>query len=336
MAQQGTLFPELKTGSTALSPYAVENAPLRLWTFKTGEQDIARALRTAGMDWEVETRPMYYKDEGGNEHLADEMAIVRQDGEWGPRQLGSATDRYRPVQNMEAARLFEPLLDTGKFKVDAAGVTTSNRVWVSIRSNEEHDITGRGDQVVSRLLGHWKHDGGAAVTFQYLPMRIICSNMIQRLVNSDDRRSGITVRHYGDVPGAMGRVRELFDYLAKYEAEDVQAMMRLAKKPIRDVDAYFQSLIERPVESEYDTNTGYLRAVNRRDGVIADMHKRYDNPIGGPNVYDHNTYWAAYNAVTETVDHSLGVKGKRDYMDYAVFGVGSRMRGLAFENALAA
>jgi phage/plasmid-like protein (TIGR03299 family) len=331
---QGDLFDEKGGAAVAedITP-GVEHRPgLGLWNFKEGERDVLRALRTTKMDWDVEKRPLYYRDENKNEVVANDQAIVRIADNV---QLGCASERYKCVQNTEAARLFEPLLETGKFTIDQAGVTTSNRVWITIRSDQEFDITGKGDQVVSRLIGSWKHDGGASVQFQYLPKRVVCSNMIQRMLDTTVR-GGVAVRHYGNVGDAMNGVRGVFEMLRECEGEDIKAMMQLYKKPVTDIDSYFKGLLEKPDAAKYTSEASYKRAKTVYENILADMHRRYTGGMG-LDLCARGNYWAAYGAVTETIDHYLGVTGKRkDYIDYAVFGQGARMRATAFDRAVAA
>lgn len=46
------------------------------------------------------------------------------------------------------------------------------------------------------------------------------------------------------------------------------------------------------------------------------------------------TYWGAYNAVADWVDHTRGVRGEDTRLDSAWFGSGMVMKRRAFEFAL--
>jgi phage/plasmid-like protein (TIGR03299 family) len=314
-------------------PESIYHPARRLWTFPRGETDVGRALAAAHMDWEVEKREMHYFDNDGQRVIAQERAVVRKDT---CEQLGAATDRYQCIQNAEAARLFEPLLENGGYRISAVGITASRRIWLTAKATRDFDITGRGDRVTSQLMGHWRHDGGAAISFQYLPVRVVCSNMVQRALNAEGH-NGLYVRHYGNIAVSLNAVRGIFNRLEKIEAEDVGLMMRLARKPIHgDVTEFFRSVVVPPARPDYKNERTFERAMAAHQKILADMRQRYEGGLG-LDVCDRNNYWAVLNAVTETVDHYLGgLSKRRDYVDYTVFGDGARIRAAAFETALAA
>ena len=304
----------------------------RMWQFPEGATDVNAALRAAGLDWEVEKRPVYYHDVNGGEVISRNQAVVRVDDD---RQFGIVTDRYSCIQNRDAARLFEPLLDSGKFKIDSMGITKTDRVWVSAEAKTSHDITGKGDKVTSRIIGHWRHSD-AAVHFQYLAKRVVCSNVVDGLAYREGNR-GLTICHHGNVAVTMNTTMNIIDMMVRFESENIAAMKLLAGKTLagKNEKEFFESVVPPVNQDDYKDAAAFNRAWQKRNNLVLEMQARYACGIGA-EVCDRGNYWAAYNAVTETIDHHLAVAKKRDYINYSVFGPGAELRAEAFAKAMAA
>jgi hypothetical protein len=65
------------------------------------------AFELAGLDWEVDTKPLFT---GDGEKVSHRAAYRVSDG----RILGIVGKRWTPLQNRDAFEIFEPLVDAGE------------------------------------------------------------------------------------------------------------------------------------------------------------------------------------------------------------------------------
>ena len=114
-------------------------------------------------------------------------------------------------------------------------------------------------------------------------------------------------------------------------ADLVATLKLLARTRALDMDAYFGKLVPEPDGKDL-TGDGYARAVRRRERILAEIRRRHDDAMGSETL-ERGTLWAAYNAVTETVDHYLAAGARSDRAEYAWFGGGSELRIAALAEA---
>ena len=111
------------------------------------------AFKMAGLDWEVQTEPLFRGD--GSEVKA--QASVRQSDN---RVLGVVGPRWTPLQNRDAFEVFEPLVDSGDLKLHTAGsLREGERVWVLCQLNLDNSEIVKGDEVSKFALLSNGHDG---------------------------------------------------------------------------------------------------------------------------------------------------------------------------------
>src|SRR4051812_11627885 len=70
------------------------------------------AIRIAGLDWTVETVPLYHTAaDGGYTEIAGQFGVRRSDT---GAIMGVVGDRYNPLQNRDQFDWFKPFLDSGE------------------------------------------------------------------------------------------------------------------------------------------------------------------------------------------------------------------------------
>lgn len=131
------------------------------------------AITAAGLDWEVELRPLFL----GDGTPADAYVVTRDiDGQ----QYGIVTDKYVPLQNEEAFRFFDGLVADGSAKYDTAGSLDNGRtIWMTAQPKDGAWSLGGGrDQVTTYLLLTNSHSGRRAVRAAVTPIRVVCMNTL--------------------------------------------------------------------------------------------------------------------------------------------------------------
>ena len=86
------------------------------------------AMKAAGLDWEVEMKPVYL--EGGIE-IPNKKATVRKDtGE----VFGVFTDRYTPLQNSTFGDFMDAVVNVGEANYHTAGsILGGRKVWALVK-----------------------------------------------------------------------------------------------------------------------------------------------------------------------------------------------------------
>jgi phage/plasmid-like protein (TIGR03299 family) len=162
------------------------------------------------------------------------------------------------------------------------------------------------DFLHSRTRQTADNDGSSKFTFLVTPVRIVCANTQAAALGAAKASWGI--RHTGGAHTAIAEARHALKlswrYVAAFEAEAA----RLYAQPMDDDQMWlFANTL---VDVEGAQTPTIARNRERRAGGIVTLWRSSPTiaPIGG-------TRWAAYNAVTEYVDHVAPVRGARDLND---------------------
>lgn len=97
------------------------------------------------------------------------------------RVLGVVGKDYHPVQNVDAFRWFDFLLESGQSTLEAGGsLREGQRVWVLAKMAGAAGEVVRGDRIDSYLLLSNSHSGDMGVWLVFTPIRVVCMNTSPR------------------------------------------------------------------------------------------------------------------------------------------------------------
>jgi phage/plasmid-like protein (TIGR03299 family) len=256
--------------------------------------DWQRACTKAGLDWEVESIPLVTAD---TQAKVSHVGIRRKsDG----RVLGVVGPRYAALQNREAFRWFQPVLDSGEAALHTAGsLRQGSRVWVLARLNRDPVVIAPGDEVEKFILLSHGHDGSLAVRVGFTPVRVVCANTLA-MAHGSDASKLIRVKHTRDVLENLANVREVMD-LANQQFEATAEQYRLlARKAISQAD--LREYVKKVLRIEGEAKPS-ARVMNIIDTITGLMEAGRGNDL--PSV--RGTFWAGYNAVTDYLSHHHGL-----------------------------
>jgi len=164
----------------------------------------SQAIRAAGLDWEVQKEPMEAVVAVNGSYRAvavpDNYAMVRRKVENGVTRLdtlGVVGQQYKPIQNIDAFRFFDRVIETGLVTYDTAGSLKGGRiVWALARLKNTMRIIG-DDLVDKYLLLTNSHNGSSPVTIAFTPVRVVCQNTLAMALKSGtaDKRLSIPPQH---------------------------------------------------------------------------------------------------------------------------------------------
>jgi len=166
-----------------------------------------------------------------------------------------------------------------------------------------------GDEVQKFLLLTSTHDGTGAVRVLFTPVRVVCQNTLSQALRGG---GGLSVAHTPTLRAGL---------------EQARGVMRTAIARYRDMEAAFQRMAH--YQMDQARLAGYLRAVfpdppagdeetrERAARLAADRRAwagaLFEAGAGNDRQPVRGTLWAAYNGVTELVDHDAAriAKGKQ-------------------------
>jgi len=291
------------------------------------------AIAAAGLDWEVVKAPLYISGVGRLIPLEDRFAIVRTDHLHRDdcKPFGVVGRDYEPLQNRDAFRFCDPLLREGHVTFETAGALgQGERVWVLARC--KGDVKVGPDDLQRYLLLTNTHNGTGSVTMKFTPIRVVCQNTLSAAVGGDGRT--FRVRHDSHLQSRLRETSAVLDIIYRtYEElqKGFESMMQMDLQP-GALDAYLKDVFPDPSKPD-DQRAGDRIQRDRLAAAYFSRHGKGNNADGV-----RGTLWAAYNGVTEYVDHRKPNALARDFstrrLNYVWFGGGATIKQRALIQAL--
>jgi len=290
------------------------------------------AIQLAELDWEVELRDLYlgHRDENGNEMLdslvPNRKAVVRKDS---GNFLGAVGTKYYPIQNREIFSFLDEVVGEGQAVYHTAGsLRNGSRIFITLKLPESMEIGP--DKIDKYLVFMAGHDGTMSVHGKWTPVRVVCMNTASAAFEGNtDRRinSDIKIRHTPNYREKISLARDALGLANAYYKQAEEVFNRLLDKPISDINMHKFVGDLFPGEIQEDDTYKITKGIQKnRDKVEVLFHEGI-----GQNAVA-NTGWAAYNAVTEYVDHHRGSRvregqnAKDVRFDSIMVGAGEELR----------
>jgi phage/plasmid-like protein (TIGR03299 family) len=184
----------------------------------------AKALKLAGLDWEVQQWPLSANNGEGKRIALDKQVLnVRTDIS---HPLGVVSPDYQPIQNRDLADFCQLLAEqSDEVKVESAGsIRNGGKVWFLLKG--ESFSVRKSDEVSPYILVSNGHDGGTALRCTPTTIRVVCSNTLHMVIPRYERGkltratpAGFVANHLGDI---------------KQKVEDAKAALGLYGKTLAD------------------------------------------------------------------------------------------------------
>jgi phage/plasmid-like protein (TIGR03299 family) len=254
--------------------------------------------------------------------IIGKRATVRRDTK---TALGVVGEDYRIVQNVEAFGFFDTIVGEGQAIYHTAGALgQGERIWILAKLPKEM-VVAKGDVVEKYLILTNSHDGKSSLRMYFSPVRVVCQNTLT--MSLSDAGDGIAIRHTGNIKAKVDEARRVLGIAVKFYDKVEEVIQALASFKIdpKMVDKYFEELIFGEGKDKEST-----RLKNQKTDLLTLFESGRGNQLAGVR----HSAWAAYNAVTEYVDHSRTVKGlKQDptnRLKSIWFGSGAQVKARAF------
>lgn len=286
-----------------------------------GNETTEEVMKKAGLDWSVSTEPLYRSN---GEQVQAQASIRSSDGS----VLGVVGPRWTPLQNADAFKVFEPLVESGDMAWHTAGsLRNGQRVWVLCQLNLSNSVIAEGDEISKFALLSNGHDGLLAVHFGFTPIRVVCANT-EALARECEASKLIRVRHHRFVKENVEKLRDIMN-IANQEFEATCDQYRfLASRAINsdDLKKYVKIVFNQNTKEEEDIST-------RSQNILTSVEKLFEDGKGNNLPGVQGTYWAAYNAVTEYLNYEKG-RSVQNRLDSLWFGQNAVQSRKALETAV--
>jgi phage/plasmid-like protein (TIGR03299 family) len=282
-------------------------------------------IEAAELDWEVEARPARgaksTKNSRGKETFTryEVVRLPRRRRNEQEITLGLVSGRYQPLQNSEAFKFFDPLVDRKTATYETAGVLgEGERVWVMARMPGDIEVV-RGDACQRFLLLANSHTGKGSVIVKFTAVRVVCQNTLTMAM--EDGQSAFRVRHSAKVNQRLEEVAELISAANHIYRQAAERFRLLAATKIRDkkmLENYLAALFPK-TEAQKERGTHSPKW----DHVINLFETAPDLQIPGVK----GTMWAAYNAVTRFEDYrEVKDESNANRLNRVWFGAGADLK----------
>ena len=290
------------------------------------------ALHKAGLNWTVEKRPLTYMHNDELRVVPETYAVVREDGVPLTRN-GKAVGRvFTCLQNVDSLSFLDELLQSHEAAIEVAGALGyGEQVWVLARLPDVFTV-GNGDEMHAYVLISNSHDGTGSVKFLLTPIRVVCWNTLtlalgMKTTRYNMRHTSKMSERIDEARMALGLVREGMGLWTEMASGLINVEMSVGEMN----DYFIDTLNLSYKKNEPDVLT------TRSTNILKSVHQvlvRPTNMVGNME----GTAWAAYNAVTEYIDHEATSlrNGEQSLkrMQSALFGTLSKTKQNAWNNAM--
>lgn len=248
----------------------------------------AEAVRAAGLDWEVELRPLMTVDRHGQPmEVPTRRATVRTDTD---QVLGTVGTSYQPWQNHEAFDFLTGLVDDPDTAIiEAAGsVSKGRQAFVVVRLPNGLDDVADGDPHELYLVVRTGHDGTKAVEVLVMPLRSLCMNMLGLASFGRNAVQRWSIPHTLNMREKISCAQETLTRADVYASEFKQTAERLAAVDIEE--RRLRELLDRALPDRPS-----------RPASVEDIIERFHRSPTIPDRF-RATGWGALSAVTEHMD----------------------------------
>jgi len=294
----------------------------------------AEAIRAANLDWEVRKVPLYACEGLNNCRVPRRHAIVPS-FDWGKQNcpiFGMVSENYQPLQNRDAFGFFDPIIKQKAATYHTAGALgKGERIWVLVQLPEPIRIVG-DDLAQKFLLLSNSHDGGSAVQIKFTPTRVVCQNTLTMAL---ERGPTLRVAHYGNMRERLEQAASILATVSARFAEIEKAFRTMVQVQVSQdrLTEYLAQVFPDPEPTDTVTPR-YERAVAQVQNQRRWSAELFEQGAGNRLKGVTGTLWAAYNGVTEMVDHRDYGFGANRRLFNVWFGTGYSTKARAFNVAV--
>jgi len=251
------------------------------------------ALELAGLDWNVESRPMFIEANNQFLQVPGVIANVRDSDN---SVLGTVTSKYKIVQNQDAFSFTDALLGNDVKYETAGSLNHGKRVWMLAKMPETEIL---GDKFEQYLVFVNSHDGKGAIQICATPIRVVCQNTANLALKTAKR--SWTTKHMGNMELKMAEAHRTLELATKYTAALRESAEIFVKQKF--TIKQFTTFVETILPTENDDSE---RQVKNIEFMRNDLTERF---LKAPDLENFRfTKWGVLNAVSDFATHRTAMR----------------------------
>ena len=289
------------------------------------DMNCSQLMRNAGLDWNVEMKPVQFTDDNGTVNESDRLHSLVKDNK--EVLVSGLTDSYHPMQNESIAKLGDYFAEQTDIKFEHCfSYDRSKYVTFLAKTNGSFNI---GDDVVnSYVMFNNFHTGRDKSSILTTNISVWCSNtFLNALKDNTQFKVGIT--HRIEFTSKLEElVKSKIDIALKSNQEYKEQATLLDNKKLVEDDLlkYFILVYNPKLLPAYEKEGSNFDAFNKLEGsnltqinrCYGVWHDRYES--GGKsfklqntgNAVRNDTLWKAFNCITYNEDHLRGGENSID------------------------
>lgn len=274
----------------------------------------ADAMRLAGLDWEVELRPVY---DGKGTELPRWNAVTRTTDD---AVLGVIGKRYVLIQNREAFDFLDSLVQDGVLRYETA-MSLFGGSQIAMLARMPEDMRIQDDVFAQYMLAATSHDASRSLSIYATNVRVVCNNTLTMATRA---QAAAIISHTGNIADKMRAAREALNVTTQQQQRMAAWLQKLADTPIDEPTADgVRDAIFGPLDDATPT---------QRRNAIESFKSIYQAEVErcGENAY------AFANAITGYADHKTRITIKGNRMQSMLDGKSAQLKKVGFAALTAA
>lgn len=285
-------------------------------------RSVPKFLEAAHLDWDVEFKSLFYRIGDKSHKVPNRRAVIRSTDQ---RLLSVVGTDYTPMNNLPAFSVLQPACDAFGVTLETAGALgKGDRVWMLAKL--PNDITPiAGDTIKNYILLFTGHNGWTSYTGRLTQVRAVCENTIALAMQD---KAVVKLRHTVTEAEKLDQVAELITSMIATAKKTGESFAKLAARKLtyEEMKAYVSEVMGLDGVADDDVNPV---AGRRRDRILELATKTGKGIELAPG-----TAWAAFNAVTEYIDHVRPAEAKTvrtiaQANESALFGTNAKLKAKA-------
>lgn len=260
-----------------------------------------------------------------------------------PRHFGDVTDQYSLLQNSQLAELMDILIQNTSWGIETVGHLNYGRnIFFTAKDQNVHTVSG--DPMALYFSMHDNRNGKDGLELMVGATRIVCQNTCTLARNTAN--SLITIPHHSDLLLESTWRMEVIAKMINAGNSMIDALNTLVDIPVQEADVMELATLLLPTKNTTRAMdmiaANDSRLVDRANTAIYAMQaQNARNEKGRMAIVENFKYlggnngWAAFNAVTEYIDHHSSKdtnNGRRVAAERTLFDSGvQKMRDTAYE-----
>ena len=282
-----------------------------------------KAIKLAGLDYEVEKCRMYYEESRGDNGTfpmrenPNMFTTVRKDTHG---FLGTVGSRYKVLQNREAFAWFDSIVGEGKAIYQTAGALNGGAT-IFITAKMPSYIQVRTDDIEKYLVLTNSHDGSETLQMMFTPVRVVCQNTLNQAMRS--AKNVFKMRHTAKMQENMQEATKALGIINQTSEDFQELLVKMTGVTFND-DRFNDLLhIMYPADDVIRNEEGDILRVDtstRNKNIWNAIMSYRETGIGQEGILCRGTAYGAYNAVTGYFQNGKVFKSKEDKLESVLYG----------------